>query len=148
MRARLRNAGRGHDRFGRGNCSAGSGGLGDFAFEEGAGELPDLVEDVGELVAGVEEVEADVGVGDRVFAGERGGDDGVVEAVGEDGGLGEIGEILIAAAVFDDRVAEIAGLSVGVVEDGEEAGLAPVFEGFFAEFGGVAGGEAEGGGEE
>ena len=119
-----------------------------FAFEEGAGELPDLVEDVGELVVGVEEVEADVGVADGEFAGEGGGDDGVVEAVDEDGGLGEIGEVVVLAAVFDDRVAEVAGLAVGVVEDGEEAGAAPVFQRFFAEFGGEAGGEAEGGGEE
>lgn len=107
-----------------------------------------MVEDVGELVVGVEEVEADVGVGDRVFAGKGGRDDGVVEAVGEDGGLGEIGEVVVLAAVFDDRVAQVAGLAVGVVEDGEEAGAAPVFGGFFAEFGGEAGGEAEGGGEE
>src|SRR5205823_3125321 len=81
-----------------------------------------------------------LGVADR--------DDVVVETVEDQGGLAEIGEILVAGGVFDEAVADLADVVLAVVKDSESVRAAPAFHFGRTEALGPAAVEAEGGGEE
>jgi hypothetical protein len=110
--------------------------------------MPDLLENAGQCVVRIQEIQADVGVAGGEFLGEGVGDDVVAEAVEDEGGLGKVRKVLVVSGVLDHRVTEVPQGAVGVMEDGEAAGAAPFLHTFRSQISGPAGGEAEGGSEE
>jgi hypothetical protein len=84
-----------------------------------------VVEDVEQVVAGVEDFEGGIGVVGGELLRVADGNGVVVRAVEDEGGLGEIRVGFEAFAIGQKLVAEFAIAVVGVVEDVDGAGATP-----------------------